>query len=344
MTVPPTSATPPAASPAPQPPGPQPNTQPDKPPAAVPAVPDQIRPLPALGLAGAFSFVETADKATPGSFSLDTELVKTKIALETSKAETPGKPARIKAESTLDERLASFKNGRHHGELKVDGLFKASAEGIATDESTVFTSAPKPLEGQLGLRQSFGGELGKLKYQSELFGQQNLSPLLQGQELPDYDLGASTRISYSTGPATLGLDARSDALGSDSLTSKLDYKRGDAALSLILGQENPANGQAFEKYAAQLKLGGKGPLSGFLGGELRSVGSESLKAGLSYAHGRTHFSSEAASTGSENRFAVPALTHSLAYQLGSGWDLKLAARPQAKDTEQRLSLGLQGNF
>ncbi|PKL74814.1 MAG: hypothetical protein CVV27_18575, partial [Candidatus Melainabacteria bacterium HGW-Melainabacteria-1] len=141
-----------------------------------------------------------------------------------------------------------------------------------------------------------------------------------------------------------GLDARSDALGADSLISRLELKQGDAALNLSVGQQFPVAGEAFDTYAAQLRLGGKGSLSGFVGGELKQIGQENIKAGLSYSAGRTRISTEAVSLGKSRDFDTPVLSHHLAYQLSNGWDLKLGAKPQAEPNQQKFSIGLQGKF
>lgn len=316
---------------------------------------DQLKSLASLGQAGPYSFVDDkssrqAEGLKPGSFNFDHELFKTSVSLEGDQKRLAHStaPVRLKAESKLDERFAGFSSGNHRGELKLEGNFKASIDGTGQGPSAVFGDEPAALEGQLGLRQSFSGDLGRLKYQSQLFARQNISPLFQGQTLPEQDYGLSAGFSYSSGATSFGLDAAGTALGADLLTSRFEYRRGDTALSLSAGQERPVTGEAFSKYGAQLKLLNQdffgGDLGGYVGGELRSLGEESLKAGLSYSSGRTRLGSELVSTGAASSFKQPLLSHSLAYQLGNGWDLKLGARPQAAPGEQRFNLGLQGKF
>lgn len=302
---------------------------------------DSLASLPSLGTATPVSFV---DSLKPGSFSLGPEQLKTKIDLEASPDAKRQKPVKLKAESKLDESLLKFGRGKQQASLKLDGSFKASLDGTGHGETAVFNHEPTGLEGQIALRQDLKGQSGRLKYQSQLFSQQSLTPLFKQQDLPEANFGATAGLSYDSGPAVFGLELREDTQGPDHVKTRLDLKQRDLALSLSFGQESPLTGPASQIYGTQIKLKGAGPLSAYLGGELRSLGAENLKAGLSYASGRTRLSSEAVSSGKDQRFGPTSLTHSLNYQLGKDWDLRLGAKPQAKANEQRLSLGLQGKF
>ncbi|PKL74815.1 MAG: hypothetical protein CVV27_18580, partial [Candidatus Melainabacteria bacterium HGW-Melainabacteria-1] len=113
---------------------------------------DTLSVLPSQGQALPLSFVDGPHQVgiTPGSFSFDTDVIKTKIALEDGSSDLmqPARPVKLKAESKLDEAFASFKHGSHQGELKVEGLFKASLDGSAQGEAADFGTEPKELSGQ----------------------------------------------------------------------------------------------------------------------------------------------------------------------------------------------------
>jgi hypothetical protein len=304
----------------------------------------------------------------PVQKALNSFLGTTEFKLDTKEDDiNPNKPVAFQTEHKLNANMLEFKGAHLQSTTSFESNFKARLEGTESEAGVFNTEKPADLQGKLGVKQKFSGQMMGFKYEADAFAQQGVAAKdFDMGALAPVNMGASAALGYTLGDAnmqvkasttgegkqqtqaTLGyklsgdanmqLKTSSNSEGKAEALATLNYTKGGAKGSVFAGQEfNPA--QTIDKVGARLDMGGD-TIQSYVSGEMRSSGQETLKTGLTMKFAHLKLGTEAGLTGTDQRFNQPHLRQTVGFER-NGFALDASVDPLSFSSEPNFQVGLR---
>ena len=270
--------------------------------------------------------VDAPKNFQPAKQSVETALGTTEFKIDT-KADNfeVNKPVALQTEHRLNKPVLDLKSSFLNSTTAIESQFKARVEGHEEQPGVFNAEKPADLQGQLGIKQKFSGEIAGFKYEADAFAQQGLSSHdLENGQRPDLKMGASSSLGYRLGAATnMQLKASTNGDGKHTTQASLDYKQGVIKSSVFAGQEFGPD--TLQKAGARIDIGND-TLQSYMSGEIQSTGKETLKAGMNVKFKYLKLGTEAGLSASDKGMDQPLLRQTLGFEHG-GFSLNASVDP-----------------
>lgn len=303
----------------------------------------------------------------PTQHALNSFLGTTEFKLDTKEDDlTPNKPVAFQTEHKINAPVLDLKSTFLQSTTSFESNFKARLEGTESEPGVFNTEKPADMQGKIGVKQKFSGQMLGLKYEADAFASQSVAAKdLELGELAPVSKGASAALGYSLGHADMQIKASTTGEkqqtqatvgyafgkianvqlkgtsahdGKAEALATFNYKQGITKGSVFAGQEfDTVN--TVDKMGVRLDLGGD-HLQSYISGELRSSGKETLKTGLSLKFDHLKLSTEAGFTGTDQRFNQMHLRQTVGFE-HKGLSLNASVDPLSFSSTPNFQLGLR---
>lgn len=299
--------------------------------------------------------------------TLNSALGTTEFKLDTKEDDlNPNKPVAFQTEHKLNASVLDLKSTYLQSITSFESNFKARLEGTESEPGVFKSEQPADMQGKVGVKQKFSGQMLGVKYEADAFAQQGVAAKdLELGDLPHLSKGASASLGYALGgaemqikasttdekqntQATLGyklgkvanvqLKATSSHDDKAETLATFNYTQGIAKGSVFAGQEFNAS-NTVDKVGARFDMGGE-HLQSYLSGEVRSSGKETLKTGLTLKLDHLKLTTEAGLSGTGQRFDQPHLRQTIGFE-HKGLSVNASVDPLSFSSGPNVQLGLR---